>query len=338
VRRLVHDPVSRRTFLRISSALAVGIASGGASRLFAAPARPIERSAFIMGSIVTITAYGPEGVTEAAVREAFGAMKEVDAMMSVYLPTSALSRLNSGGASGPVAVPEELSGLLGEALRYHRQTGGAFDVTVKPLLDLYGFLDAPAPHQAPTDREIARVLEGVGMGNLVVDAEASTVAFARPGTRVDLGGIAVGHALDRAGKVLRARGVEAALLNHSGDLLAVGAPPDEESWEIGITDPLRPGRVITTTAIRNEALATSGNYRNVRRIGRRVFGHIFDPSAGRPADEILSSTIIAPTATAADALSTGTFVLGRALAPSALAGGRMIAVGRGDAPGTERIL
>jgi thiamine biosynthesis lipoprotein len=325
--------------LKLSSALAVG-AAAGPLRAFARPVPVVERAAFTMGSIVTIQAYGAdERLSGLAIADAFRAMKSVDAMMSVYAATSALSALNRGGSRAAVPVPEDLLRVLASAAEFSRLTGGAFDVTVQPLMELYGFRDAPGIGHFPTDREIAAVLSGVGMHNVVIDPAGSTVAFADGRTQIDLGGIAVGYALDLAGTAMRARGVRSALLNHSGDLLAIGAPPDDDAWEIGITDPDRPDAIIATASIRDEALSTSGNYRNVRTLGGRTIGHILDPSSGRTASGALSTTVIASAAIAADALSTGTFVLGSERSAAALeaARARIITVER--APGArERVV
>lgn len=335
----MRDPLSRRTFLRLGSSVALGLAAVPAWRILArtAPSASVERAAYVMGSIVTVTAYGDESVCNTAITQAFRSMKAVDALMSVYDPRSPLSALNRSGGLGPVAVPTELTALLQASREFSRTTGGAFDVTVKPLLELYGFLDAPVPRRIPDDRTIAATLDAVGSRHLLIDEAHSTVAFGSPHTRIDLGGIAVGHALDRAGAVLRAHGVESALVNHSGDLLAIGAPPGETGWEVGITDPVRNDELCTSVRIRDEALSTSGNYRNFRRIDHRTFGHIVDPAVGRPSEAALSTTVIAPDATTADALSTATFVLGPSFAAT-LGARKVITVVAGARPGTIRIL
>jgi thiamine biosynthesis lipoprotein len=320
--------------------IALGAAAGPFRTLARTPRALVERASYAMGSIVTVKAYAEDArLCHAAIDEAFRAMKAVDALMSVYSPGSAVSALNRGASAREVPCPAELLDVLEAAAGYHWITGGAFDVTMEPLMELYGFRGAPGPGRFPTDRELAKASAGVGMQNVLLNRTSSTVAFAHPRTRIDLGGIAVGHALDLSGTILRARGITSALLNHSGDILAIGAPPDEDGWEIGITDPTRPGEIIATAAIRDEALSTSGNYRNVRTIGGRPVGHILDPADGRPAASALSGTVIAPKAIAADALSTGSFVLGKERSDKALrvTGARTIIVAR-DGAGRLRVL
>jgi thiamine biosynthesis lipoprotein len=128
---------------------------------------------------------------------------------------------------------------------------------------------------------------------------------------LDLGGVAVGYALDRAAAMLRAMGIESALIELSGDYYAIGSPAgSSRGWEIGVLDPRSEGAVLETLYIRNQALSTSGNYANTVVYDARSYGHIFDPSAGYPSDRLLSATVVAPTAFEADAFSTALFVAG----------------------------
>lgn len=329
----VIHPLSRRTFLRLSSAFALGSALRPLSAF--ASAMLVERAAFVMGSVVTIKAYADDArLCNGSIDRAFGAMREIDAAMSVYAASSEVSALNRHAYKRPVACSAGLAEVLQAAARYSSLTEGAFDITLQPLSELYGFRDGPGTDRFPSDSEIAAVMEGSGMRNVAVDRSCGSVAFGHRRTRIDLGGIAVGHALDRAAAILRSDGIGAALINHSGDIVAIGTPPDEpEGWEIGITDPRRPDAVATTVRIRDEALATSGNYRSVRRIEDRTIGHILDPASGRSASALLSSSVIAPTALAADALSTGTFVLGAVRSELIIRepNTRMIAVAHGGA-------
>ena len=148
------------------------------------------------------------------------------------------------------------------------------------------------------------------MRNVAFDAKRSVVNLTSASTKVDLGGIAVGFAIDRAITILKNYGIESALVNHSGDIYALGSPPDEDAWDVGIVDPLNPENVITSVRICNQALSTSGNYENFVEAEGKTIGHLLDPISGRTASKILSSTVIAPGAIEADALSTGFFVLG----------------------------
>jgi thiamine biosynthesis lipoprotein len=264
-----------------------------------------------MGSIVTIKAFCEDvRLCNMAVDEAFLEMKTIDRLMSVFDKNSQLSLVNSHSKEKEVGVDSRLVEVLEHAKRFSHLTVGAFDVTVEPLMRLYGFRDDAALHHFPTDKEIASTIDGIGSKNIFVDAKNSTVALTHPKTKIDFGGIAVGYALDRATEILRSHGITSALINHSGDIYAIGTPPDEEAWSIEITDPIQTDRTITTVQIRDQALSTSGNYENFRKADGKTIGHLLNPSTGKTAASILSGTIIAPTAMEADALSTGFFVLG----------------------------
>ncbi|HTK82381.1 MAG TPA: FAD:protein FMN transferase [Bacteroidota bacterium] len=304
---------SRRTFLKLST----GLLLGTTLRPFQSfaktitPMRYVERAAFAMGSIVTFKAYcGDEARCNLAIDEAISEMKSVDRLMSVFDEQSQLSAVNNRAFDKELVVDTRIIEVLQSAKKYSALTGGAFDITVEPLMELYGFRDDKSIHHFPTDKQIAITLDAVGMRNVAVDASRSTVNLRYAQTKLDLGGIAVGFAIDRAITILKEHGIESALVNHSGDIYALGAPPDEEAWEVGIVDPMEPENIITSVTIRDQALSTSGNYENSIEADGGSIGHILDPASGRTASKILSSTVIAPTASGADALSTGMFVLG----------------------------
>jgi thiamine biosynthesis lipoprotein len=304
---------SRRRFLQLSSGLLLGITFrpfDGFSRQVH-PLKYIERAAFTMGSIVTIKAYcTDEKLCDQAIDEAFHEMKTVDKLMSVFDSESQLSLVNRHSAGKEVPVDSRIIEVLEHANHFSKLTNGAFDVTIEPLMELYGFRDDKDANSFPTDKQIAEVLNSVGMNNVTINKKHSTVGLEQSTTKLDFGGIAVGYAIDRAAAILRSYGIESAIINHSGDIYALGSPPEETGWEVGITDPLHIDNIITTVRIKDQALSTSGNYENFIQADNNTIGHILNPHNGRTASSILSGTVIAPTAIEADALSTGFFVLG----------------------------
>lgn len=299
--------LSRRGFLRCAGFLALGLSS---VPLFPPSNRlsiPLKRSRLSMGSVAEITVYGTSRrhcveATDAA----FAEFDRVEKLMSVFDVKSQLSLVNRHSWEEEVAVERSIIEVLEHAAKFHRLTDGAFDVTIEPLMRLYGFRGGG---RFPSDKEIGEVLDAVGMERVAFDSNRSTVAFHHRRTQIDFGGIAVGYAIDRAVQILRSYDIHSALINHSGDVFALGAPPDDDTWEIGITDPLHTDNVITTVRIKDQALSTSGNYRNVVKVDEYVVGHILDPRTGRSASNILSGTVIASSALEADALSTGFFVM-----------------------------
>ena len=304
---------TRRNFLKLSSSLLLGttLAPLGAFSKTRQPLKFIERAAFTMGSIVTIKAYcADEKLCNNAIDEAFHEMKTIDKLMSVFDDKSQLSFVNTRSADKEIEVNPRIIEVLQHAQYYSDLTNGAFDVTIEPLMELYGFRDDRSSHHFPSDAQIAETLDAVGMCNITINQKLSTVNLEHSNTKLDFGGIAVGYAIDRAVSVLKVQGIENAIINHSGDMFAIGTPPDEDAWEVGITDPMHTDSIITTVYIKDQALSTSGNYENFIHADNGTIGHILDPSTARTASNILSGTVIAPTAIEADALSTGFFVLG----------------------------
>ncbi|MEX2090293.1 MAG: FAD:protein FMN transferase [Bacteroidota bacterium] len=307
---------SRREFLKRTSRAASGfvllssIPSFLRSGTLTGVPLSTERAFFTMGTTVTISAYGESrDQINHAVTKAFQAIQRCDNLMSLYKPESDLCRLNRSGGRETVCIDESLVEILHQAKHFHDLSYGAFDVTIEPLMQLWGFRsEMGEPLHPPTDKEIAVTLDAVGFENIFVENEKE-VGLLHPDAKVDLGGIAVGYSVDAAVNVLRREGIESAFINHSGDAYALGAPPECEGWEIGIPNPLNTHELVSNFSVRDKAISTSGNYEKTVKIHGRPFGHILDPRTGKPGDATLSTTLIADTAITADALSTGMFCL-----------------------------
>ncbi len=263
-----------------------------------------------MGSTATVRACGPDAeALPAIVGEALDEVDRIDRLMSHYRRDSPLSRLNREAADGPVAVEPELLDFLAECLRWSRESDGAFDVTVGPLMKAWGFFRDEG--RVPGEEELTRTLEVVGYRHVVLDREAGTVRFDRPGVELDLGGIGKGYAVDRVVELLRRRGVASALVNLGGSsVYGLGAPPGRKAWEIGIQDPSGAGKTTLTVRLRDRALSVSGGYERFFEKDGVTYSHIMDPRTGRPVQGVLSVAVLTDTATAGDALDDIAFVQG----------------------------
>jgi len=264
-----------------------------------------------MGTQVTITVYAPDRRTgQAAIDAAFQRMAEIEKRMSHYLPDSDVSRINAARVREPVKVSSDTFRVLLFSVAFASQTGGAFDITVGPLVQLWR--KAGRSGEAPSPEALARARRLVDFRQVFIHpAQPNVVEVRRAGIRIDLGGIAKGYAVDAAIETLRQRGIRAALVEAGGDLYGLGAPPGRPGWVIGVRHPRRLNQLLPSgLLIKDRAVCTSGDYERFVEIEGREYSHIVDPRTGRPASEICSATVIAPDATGADALATAVSVLG----------------------------
>jgi thiamine biosynthesis lipoprotein len=260
-----------------------------------------------MGSIATVCAYGESTAhIDDAISKVIAEFGRLDALLSVFNSASAISRLNSSAGITPVHVSQEVCGILESSRSFNKQTMGLFDVTVEPLMRLWGFR-GESREKNPTDREIVNALAAVGMCHLSIDSNRQEVFLDRKGASLDLGGIAVGHAVDRAVGILRSSGIESAFVNHAGDAYALGAPDEQDGWMAAVPHPSQAGLIVHKEVLTNRALSTSADNERFVTIDDVRYGHIMDVRSGRPEHGPACIAVMAPTAMQADALSTAAF-------------------------------
>lgn len=244
--------------------------------------------------------------------EVRGLLERIEGRMSHYRPDSELSRFNRGGATEPQPMSRETLGVVAEALEVSRVSGGAFDVTVGPLVDAWGFGPPGRAPAAPDEATLAALRARVGSDLLEVDLAASTLRKRRPDVVVDLSAIAKGYAVDAVGALLAEHGLGDYLVEIGGELRAGGRNERGESWRIAIERPT-PGLAAAQRIVplANAALATSGDYRNFYDLDGARVSHTVDPRTGRPVTHgLLAVSVIAERCSLADARSTALNVLG----------------------------
>lgn len=270
-----------------------------------------EQNLDSMGSVFTIVAYGEDrGRLSAAVDQAFEETRRIDRMLSNYRQDSELSRINREAGQAPVNVSEELFRLLEACQSYSRQSDGAFDITVGPLMRIWGFYKGSGrlPHRA----EIRTVLGRTGYRKMRLDPAARTVAFAVDGMGLDPGGIGKGYAVDRMVAILKAGGIETALISAGqSSIYALGAPPKQKGWNISIRHPGSPDRTVEDVVLKNQSMSTSGTSEKFFRAEGRLYSHIMDPRTGYPAQGMLSVSVIAASTTDSEAWTKPVFINGR---------------------------
>lgn len=283
-----------------------------------APLHRHETTRLSMGCVYAIVAYGPDRAALARItEEALDEVDRIDRLMSHYKPESPLSRINRDAAQHPVTVDPELFAFIAEAMRYTRESEGAFDITVGPLMKAWGFFKGEGLMPSEADLVIAR--RAVGASHVLMNATNGTIAFDRPGVELDLGGIAKGYAVDRAVALLKQRGVTAALVSAgSSTIYGLGAPPGRDGWDVEVQDPVDQRRTARTITLRDRALSIAGRSEKSFQSGGVTYSHIMDPRTGRPVQGMLSVAVLAGTGTAGDALDNAFFVLGRTRSQSYL--------------------
>ena len=273
-----------------------------------------------MGTVATVQVAGTDSIATADLAyDALLRFHHVDSLLSNWTQESEIARVNREAGSGWVELHPELRVILSIADTVHRESSGAFDPTIEPLVRLWGFLGG-TPH-VPPENEIEETLDLVGWQRVQIEGER--IRFDGMGVSLDLGGIAKGYGVDDAAARLDAAGALSFLLDLSGNMIARGAPPQREFWRIGIRDPRDLLPHLGTLAVTDVALATSGDYEQfVAESGKR-YGHILDPRTGWPIEGMAQVTVLAESAMLADAWSTALFVLGPEVA-------RELAAGRDD--------
>lgn len=302
--------MTRRHFLALSGWLALGATTLG-SPLAATAARfngelfQVTGGRICMGTFVNMIIFDPsKDRAQEAMEKAFSEMNRIINILSCHDDSTPVGFLNHDGNLRDVSP--ELYQVLNSSLQFHTATAGAFDVTIKPVLDLYR--DSFEKQQKPPEKEqVKEALRYVGSDN--VRLSKSGVSFQQERMGVTLDGIAKGYIVDRTMDVLRSAGIKHALINAGGDICVIGPRGDGSPWTIGVQDPVQKDKCLQTIEMTDGAVATSGNY-EVYFDREKLYHHIISPKAGMPVSGPVSVSVIAPDTMTADALSTGVFVMG----------------------------
>jgi thiamine biosynthesis lipoprotein len=259
-----------------------------------------------MATRFEIVLHGDNPVTlRAAGEEALDEIDRIESQLSLYRSGSEVARLNAEGHERPIRVTPSLFKLIERARELSRETNGAFDITIAPLVRCWGFMGGTG--SMPEPAAVAEARASVGMQHIELDAGKLTVRFARPGVMLDFGAIGKGYAIDRAVALLREGRVTSALI-HGGTstAFALGTQPEGARWKIAVTAPTRDAdaKPMAIVELENESLSVSAVWGRSFRAGEKNYGHIIDPRTGAPADNALLSAVVLPTATETDALST----------------------------------
>ena len=262
-----------------------------------------------MDTFAEISCFAPsQKVASNAINETFNEIKRLENLFNRFDEKSELSKVNRLAGIEKISVDPDLFEIIKNSLYYSKISKGNFDITVTPLVGIWS--SARKKDMLPNQEIIERTLKYVGYENIILDEKDLSVHFLNNLTKIDLGGIAKGYAIDKAKEILHSYGIQNALINIGGNIFAMGNPLGKKDWEIGIQHPREKDKIIARLKLKNKAISTSGDYERFFVLEGRRFSHIINPSNGYPSEGIISVTIAADSAEKADILSTAVFVMG----------------------------
>jgi FAD:protein FMN transferase len=267
----------------------------------------LSRDEAIMGTAISVELWCDDrDCGDAAITAVLADMHRIDQAMSPHKPTSELSCINRDAASHAVRLSDEMYALVARAIEFSELSDGAFDITYASVGHLYDYRAGTQPSAAA----LAEARAAIGWQHLQLDRTTRSLRFARPGMRIDLGGFAKGHAVDRGAAILRRFGITNAIVTAGGDSHVLGDRRGRP-WTIAIADPRRPGEVVAVLPLEDTAISTSGDYERffIDADGQRCH-HLIDPKTGRSPSSVRSVTILADDGLTSEALSKTVFVAG----------------------------
>lgn len=286
-----------------------------ATYLYSRRTREYASDQFLMDTLISIKVYGPDReLLRNAVTAAYTEMHRIAELADGFpqpgtaaFRSSDVCRINQQAGIAPVQVDPDILAMLLLSKKYNELSEGTFDVTVGPLMDLWGF-GGNNPH-VPSPDQIRTALTLVGSRDLILNQQQRTAYLSRVGMKLDLGAIAKGYATEKALQVLKKQGINKALIDAGGNIRVLGRNQHDTPWRIGIKDPRKSDGIVAILSLEDQSAVTSGDYYRYFEVGGKRYHHILDPRSGYPASENMAATAITADAGLADVLSTVFFVL-----------------------------
>ena len=264
----------------------------------------------LMGSRFDITIVADESAkAEAYIDTAVAEITRIENLISEWKPETQVSLVNQNAGIRPVKVDKELFDLTERALYFSKISNGAFDISFAAMDKIWKFDDSMT--SMPTPEAVKKSVEKVGYKNIILDPQNSTIFLKLEGMKIGFGSIGKGYAADKTKDLMRSKGVEAGIINASGDMNSWGKQPDGSNWTVGITNPLMKEEIIAVFPLQESAVVTSGSYEKFVMFEGKRYSHIINPVTGYPATGLCSVTVLGPSAERANGFSTAIMVLGR---------------------------
>jgi thiamine biosynthesis lipoprotein len=260
-------------------------------------------SPFEMTVVATDTVQGNQYINQA-----INEVKRIENLISDWIPTTQISKVNQNAGIAPVKVEKEVFELIVRANKISKLTNGAFDISYASMDKIWKF--DGSLKEMPTEEAIKNSVAKVGYQNIILNENESTIFLKNKGMKLGLGGIGQGYIADKVKALLIENGCKSGIVNVSGDIFAWGKQPDGKPWTVAIVNPMNKNKVFATFPLEDSAVETSGSYEKFVTFNGKRYSHIIDPRTGYPATGIVSVSVFAKTTELADALATGIFVLG----------------------------
>ncbi|MFN7044312.1 MAG: FAD:protein FMN transferase [Flavobacterium sp.] len=268
-----------------------------------------KKKQILLGSPFEITVVASDSIqgnqfTDLAIAE----VKRIENLISDWIPTSQISKVNQNAGISPIKVDQEVYDLVERATKISKLTSGAFDISYASMDKIWKF--DGSMRAMPSPEVIKKSVERVGYQNIILNPNNNTIFLKNKGMKLGLGGIGQGYIADKIKVLLQEKGCKSGLVNVSGDINTWGKQPDGKLWTVGIINPLNKNKVFATFPLDDSAVETSGSYEKYVTFNGKRYSHIIDPRTGYPATGIVSVSVFAKQTELADALATGIFVLG----------------------------
>lgn len=300
--------MSRKTKIAAAALMTCFVLAAAAAGSQFQKSRTAEKNLFAMDTVMTLTAIGREA--EAAVEAASEEIQRLDEMLSTGNENSLVSQLNT---SGQVEASQEMKELLEYSRELYESTGGCFDITIYPLMQLWGF--PTGEYHVPGEEELEETMQLLGMEQIRLEESSGELFLEKEGMAVDFGGIAKGYASSRVMDIFREYGISQGIISLGGNVQTLGKREDGNLWRIAIKDPEDSQQYLGIVEVSDEAVITSGGYERYFEENGENYHHIIDPATGYPADSgLISVTIVSSDGTLADGLSTSLYIMGLQMA------------------------
>nr|WP_315202770.1 FAD:protein FMN transferase [uncultured Flavobacterium sp.] len=269
-----------------------------------------KRTTLLMGGRFDISIVAKDSLSaEQNIDEVIAEITRIEYLISDWKPTTQISEVNQNAGIRPVKVDREVFELTQRAIHFSEITNGGFDISFAAMDRIWKFDGSMT--EMPSAEAIKKSVEKVGYKNIILDSVNSTIFLKLKGMKIGFGALGEGYATDKCRAMMKSKGIEAGIINGSGDMSIWGKQPNGKDWNIGITNPFDTNKLVSVVPINNGAVTTSGSYEKFVFFDGKRYSHIINPATGYPVTGLCSVTVFGPNAETANGLSTSLMILGK---------------------------